>query len=92
VIVLRDDEGEEAHRFGVRTSGQVLLYDAAGRLQYSGGTTGSRGKAGDNLGRASIIQMLNGTPVQANRPVFGCPLFSPADERSAETHHHDALD
>ena len=92
VIVLRDDEGKEARAFGVRTSGQVLLYDPAGRLQYSGGTTGGRGKAGDNFGRASIIQILTGMPAQTNRPVFGCPLFSPADERSAPPHRHATLD
>ena len=28
VTVLRDDDGVEARRFGVETSGQTLLYDA----------------------------------------------------------------
>jgi hypothetical protein len=90
VTVVRDDEGVEARRFGVHTSGQVLLYDAAGRLQYSGGTTASRGQTGDNPGRASIARILNGEAAQTIRPVFGCSLFSPADERAMPAHAHAA--
>lgn len=50
VTVIRDDDGLEAARFGAATSGQTMLYDANGRLLFSGGITGSRGHAGDNAG------------------------------------------
>jgi len=67
----------EARRFGVETSGQTLLYDAGGRLIFSGGITGSRGHAGDNAGEAALVALL--TSGQADRratSVFGCPLFA----------------
>ena len=77
VTVVRDDDGAEARRFGVQTSGQTLLYDARGHLLYSGGTTGSRGKAGENAGRADLVALVDGARrPRATRPVFGCPLFA----------------
>jgi hypothetical protein len=77
VTVVRDDDGAEARRFGVQTSGQTLLYDARGALLYSGGTTGSRGKAGENAGRADLAALVDGARrTRATRPVFGCPLFA----------------
>ena len=79
VTVLRDDEGVEARRFGVQTSGQALLYDASGRLLYAGGTTGSRGKTGNNVGRAAILAALSGKPSLSSSNVFGCSMFGPAD-------------
>jgi hypothetical protein len=80
VTVVRDDEGIEARRFGVKTSGQVLLYDASGRLTYAGGTTGSRGKTGNNAGRAAILAALAGDSAPTVASVFGCALFGPGDE------------
>jgi hypothetical protein len=77
VSVIRDDDGRETERFGAETSGSTLLYDATGRLIFSGGTTGSRGHAGDNIGRASILALLNREQgLRANTSVFGCPLFT----------------
>jgi hypothetical protein len=79
VTVLRDDEGLEARRFGVATSGQTLLYDGAGRLVFSGGITGSRGHAGNNAGEAALVDLLTrGAADRAGSNVFGCPLFSKA--------------
>jgi hypothetical protein len=77
VSVVRDDEGVEAGRFHAVTSGQTVLYDAEGRLLFSGGITGGRGHAGDNAGRAAVISLLT-TDESAGRetPVFGCPLFA----------------
>lgn len=76
VTVSRDDSGIEAHRFHAETSGQVLLYDAAGRLLFSGGITGSRGHSGDNAGRSAIVSLLTeGTPEHDQTLVFGCSLF-----------------
>jgi hypothetical protein len=86
VTVLRDDNGREAARFGVATSGQTLLYDAAGTLIFSGGVTGARAHRGDNAGRASLVSLLNGgsnsglsqrEPGDNTTKVFGCPLFAP---------------
>jgi len=77
VTVLRDDDGEEARRFGVETSGQTLLYDTQGRLLFSGGITGSRGHAGENAGELALISLINnGQPVRRASNVFGCPLFA----------------
>jgi len=75
VEVRMDDAGFEARQFGSATSGQVLLYDAAGRLLFSGGVTGSRGHEGDNLGRARVASLIRGVlPDRQGSPVFGCAL------------------
>ena len=77
VTVLRDDDGLEATRFGVITSGQTMLYGQSGALLFSGGITGARGHAGDNAGRASLVSLLNqGTTDLSSTSVFGCPLFA----------------
>ena len=85
VQVVRDD-GTEARRFGARVSGQVLAYDAAGALRFSGGLTGSRGHEGDNAGRTALEAMLAGRPHAATAYVFGCLLFDgdgqPVPERT----------
>ena len=79
VRVIRDDNGAEAERFGVHTSGQTLLYDRSGRLVYAGGTTGARGKPGNNAGRSALVELINGARRPGTTtPVFGCSLFSPA--------------
>jgi hypothetical protein len=74
--IIRDDEGRESEIFGAATSGQTFVYDAAGKLQFSGGITGSRAHAGDNEGRSSVVALLN--HLDRQRPttnVFGCSLF-----------------
>jgi hypothetical protein len=77
VNVVRDDDGREAKRFGVETSGQTFLYDDRGSLMFSGGITASRGHAGDNAGQQSLIALLaQRQPAQRNTGVFGCPLFA----------------
>jgi hypothetical protein len=79
VTVIRDDNGAEAEGFGVHTSGQTLLYDPHGRLVYSGGITGARGKSGNNAGRSALVELINGArPRGGSTPVFGCSLFSSA--------------
>ncbi len=76
VVVLRDDDGAEARRFGVETSGQTLLYDAHRTLVFSGGITGSRGHAGENAGSSALLSLLtNGHADRQATGVFGCPLF-----------------
>jgi hypothetical protein len=82
VTVLRDDGGVEAHRFGVETSGQTMLYDDRGTLIYSGGITGSRGHAGENAGELALVALLtHGHAERRTAGVFGCSLFSRADQR-----------
>ena len=80
VRVLRDEDGAEARRFGVETSGQTFLYDDTGRLVFSGGITGSRGHAGENAGELALVALLShGQPERRGTSVFGCPLFATAD-------------
>lgn len=79
VVTGVDESGVEATRFGALTSGQVLLYDAAGALRFSGGITASRGHSGDNAGRTAIEDLLAGrSDTLARTPVFGCQLLGPA--------------
>jgi hypothetical protein len=76
VTLMLDDGGREAMQFGTRTSGQTLLYDAAGRLAFSGGDTRARGATGESVGLTSMLELLNGGHPQASTtPVFGCDLF-----------------
>jgi hypothetical protein len=86
VSVLRDDEGLEARRFQVETSGDTVVYDAAGRLVFHGGMTSSRGHSGDNAGRGAIqALLLHGRRPPASTPVFGCALFGVRPSSGAET-------
>ena len=77
ISVIADWEAREARRFGASTSGEVLLYDPQGRLLFQGGITGSRGHAGDNLGRQAIETYLDtGHLPVSQTPVFGCVIWS----------------
>jgi len=63
--------------FRIETSGDLVLYDADGRLLFHGGITSARGHSGDNLGRSAIQALLWKEPAQtASTSSFGCPLFS----------------
>jgi hypothetical protein len=76
ITTWQDDEGSLARRFGVLTSGHVLLYDPGGRLLYSGGITPARGHRGDSFGRSAVQAEILGEPSQrGTAPAFGCPLF-----------------
>lgn len=75
VQVHVDREGGEARRFQAVTSGQTLLYDAAGVLVFQGGITPARGHSGDNPGRDAIESLLKQkNTLSASTPVFGCAL------------------
>ena len=56
-----DRMGMEARRFGARTSGHVVLYNRSGRRLFAGGITDARGHAGDNVGRQSVLALLDST-------------------------------
>ena len=92
VRVRRDDDGAEAGIFRAATSGQVVLYDAAGALVFRGGITPSRGHSGDNDGRQAIVALLTATeaPTRTRTPVFGCSLRDPETVGNDER-RHDAL-
>ncbi len=82
VAVYLDQNGVETKRFGVETSGQILLYAAAGELLFKGGITLSRGHSGDNPGRMALEDLLaNKVPSVAQTPTFGCPLFAAVCEK-----------
>ena len=79
VHVFEDPEAHMAERFGVFTSGQTLLYDPQGHLQFTGGITALRGHSGDNAGRSAIIALVRGGKSQFGAlpevtPVLGCGL------------------
>lgn len=70
-----DTDATEAHRFGAITSGQTVVYDAAGRLLFHGGITGARGHVGDNVGRARVVALLTGGHADRRESfVYGCSL------------------
>jgi hypothetical protein len=77
VQVYRDAAGTETRRFGITTSGHVLLYSPAGQLLFSGGITLSRGHDdGTTPGVEAITRLLHGESLtQRETPVFGCTLL-----------------
>jgi hypothetical protein len=77
VHLFDDPGGEEAAKFGARTSGLVALYAQDGRLLFRGGITGARGHEGDNVGRQALLDLIqrNSSLFPRQTPVFGCPLF-----------------
>lgn len=78
VSVFSDPGGMEARRFGAQASGQTILYDASGRMRFSGGITASRGHSGDNAGRSAIVSLITTGVAQTERTsIFGCSLHDP---------------
>jgi hypothetical protein len=82
VTAVRDMDGVEAVRFGAATSGHTLVYDARGRLQFSGGLTAARGREGEAPGARRIVALLTTGKAEgaAASPVFGCALHHGAIE------------
>jgi hypothetical protein len=77
-VPLRDDDGVETAIFHAATSGFTVLYDADGRLLFSGGLTASRGHEGDSFGQRRIASLLTtGSADRRDSPVFGCALGHP---------------
>ncbi len=70
----------ETKRFGISTSGHVLLFDRQSICRYSGGITGSRGHDGDNTGLRAVLDLLQGDSIAESRyPVFGCSIVGLSD-------------
>jgi hypothetical protein len=85
VTVLRDVDGAEAKRFGVATSGQTIVYNAAGSLIFHGGITGARGHIGENLGRSTITSLIEtGEAASTESRVYGCALHAPGEDQSTK--------
>lgn len=86
VTVLSDEGGLEASQFNAETSGATVLYDAEGRLLFSGGITVSRGHSGDNEGRSAIVALLNReqSDVTTSR-VYGCSIVDQAGSQEEPT-------
>jgi hypothetical protein len=75
ITTLVDVDGVESGRLGAQTSGQVLLYDSAGRLAFAGGLTPDRGHLGDSPGRHRIVSLVKtGASDAKESKVFGCAL------------------
>jgi len=75
--LVEDIDGRYAKRFHSNTSGEVLLFDVQGRLQFQGGITPSRGHEGDNVGRKAIVSLLTEGTGLRRSAVFGCPIQTP---------------
>jgi hypothetical protein len=80
VTVISDDLGREAVRFGAATSGQTMLYDRDGALEFSGEITAARDHYGENAGSIAIMALLGGIKrgPAGRTPVYGCPLLGRA--------------
>lgn len=77
VRVYADPTGEEMRRFGASVSGELLLYNAAGGLQFQGGVTPARGHEGESLGALAVKDWVQqGRAECSNSLVFGCQLSS----------------
>jgi len=74
--LVSDPEGRHRELYQAWTSGQLIGYDAEGKLGFCGGITASRGQSGPSLGQARLLAWLNGQP-QPEAVVFGCPLVHP---------------
>lgn len=76
-IVHRDDDGREAALFGAAASGHAMLFDARGKLLFSGGVTIARGHEGDNPGASALVDLLAGGSGNCGAAaVFGCPIVT----------------
>ena len=77
LTAIVDDQGIEAARFGAHTSGQVIVYDRAGKLVFSGGITPSRGHVGDSAGEQHVAALIAGKSTDfSGSHVYGCALES----------------
>lgn len=82
--VVLDPGEEETRRFGVATSGHVLLFNNRGELLFSGGITPGRGERGDSAGGSALLaQILGAGPRGPDACVFGCALTG--ERRSTRT-------
>jgi hypothetical protein len=67
--------GREAALCKATTSGETVVYDAAGKLRFHGGITGARGHIGDNAGCSAIEVYANAGFTATTRPGFSDVRF-----------------
>ncbi|MEM7453402.1 MAG: hypothetical protein AAF456_03500 [Planctomycetota bacterium] len=73
--VILDPGGEEAGRFGISTSGHIILFDHGVRI-FDGGITAGRGHEGEPPALTALIGCIRGREnKQCAFPVYGCGLF-----------------
>jgi hypothetical protein len=79
-----DPEHQLANQFGVQTSGHLLIYDSAGRLQYEGGITPARGHVGTSVGHDAVRTLIAGesNAAPSHCAVFGCALMVKSSSES----------
>jgi hypothetical protein len=76
VIVLNDPAGVWCKRFGIRTSGHILVYDENQKLVFHGGITSSRGHEGPCNATLELERIVNKHEVSTCAwPVFGCSIL-----------------
>jgi len=86
VTVRADTDGQQAARFGARTSGQAVLFDARGITRYRGGITESRGHEGDNDARNALVARINDPTLPfAHMPTFGCAILADSSQSPSPT-------
>ena len=76
-----DGAAVETARFGVESSGHVLVFAEDGRLVFSGGITASRGHEGGSRAQDDFLRQLragDSLPL-CEHPVFGCALVQPGE-------------
>jgi len=92
VTVVRDLGGAMSAAFGAQSSGQTLLYDAAGSLVFAGGIIAFRGHEGPSIGGETLKQIVTGeAPSTRHTQVLGCSIedkFCPLHGTSHEGHDH----
>jgi hypothetical protein len=70
-----DIDAREAERFGIYTSGGLVLFGPRGARLFQGGITQSRGHGGETAAHEAIrTRLLGVTSDLYVAPVFGCPL------------------
>lgn len=75
VTVYIDATGLERRRFGASVSGELLLYDIDGQLQFQGGVTPARGHEGESVGALAIKDWVQqGRAECTTSLVYGCQL------------------
>ena len=96
VEVVRDLGGAKSGAFGAQSSGETLLYDAAGQLVFAGGITAFRGHEGPSIGSEALQQIVAGNAAPQTRTrTFGCSLkdkFCPMHGTSSEDRDHGHCD
>jgi hypothetical protein len=81
VRTVVDVDGRLARLFDAKTSGQVLIYGAGGKLRFAGGITSGRGHEGDCESSDAALRTLEAAPPVAVRTeVFGCPIAESSDD------------